>query len=91
MNEQGEWVEKESKLYRSIVFKDFGEAFSFMTRVAMLCERMDHHPKWTNTWNRLEIWLSTHDAGDKVTEKDWALSRSIDALLVNAHQRTSTE
>ena len=84
MTNQNQWIQKESKLYREFLFNDFSEAFAFMTRIALLCEKMDHHPKWTNSWNRLEIWLSTHDAGDTVTEKDWELSRRIDAVFGKA-------
>jgi 4a-hydroxytetrahydrobiopterin dehydratase len=75
------WTEKNNKLYRKFEFKDFSEAFSFMTRVALIAEKMDHHPTWTNTYNSLEIWLSTHDAGDTVTDKDQKLARKIDQLL----------
>src|SRR5450432_84036 len=74
------WKEKDNTLYRKFKFKDFSEAFAFMTRVALEAEKMDHHPKWTNTYNQLEIWLSTHDAGDIVTEKDRKLARKIDAI-----------
>jgi 4a-hydroxytetrahydrobiopterin dehydratase len=75
------WEEKNNSLYRKFEFKDFSEAFGFMTRVALVAEKMNHHPKWTNVWNTLEIWLSTHDAGDVVTEKDRRLAEKIDALL----------
>lgn len=74
------WTEKDNKLYKKFTFKDFSEAFSFMTRVALQAEKMDHHPTWTNTWNTVEIWLSTHDAGDVVTDKDKKLADKIDAL-----------
>lgn len=74
------WEEKDNKLYKKIKFKDFKEAFSFMTRVALAAEKMDHHPKWTNEYNVLEIWLSTHDAGDIVTEKDKKLASIIDSF-----------
>lgn len=74
------WEEKDSKLYRKFQFKNFSEAFAFMTRVALAAEKMDHHPKWTNEYNQLEIWLSTHDAGDVVTEKDKKLASLIDGL-----------
>jgi 4a-hydroxytetrahydrobiopterin dehydratase len=75
------WTEKNNKLYKKFEFKDFSEAFSFMTRVALIAEKMDHHPTWTNTYNSLEIWLSTHDAGDTVTDKDQKLAKNIDQLL----------
>jgi 4a-hydroxytetrahydrobiopterin dehydratase len=74
------WIEKDNSLYRKFEFKDFSEAFAFMTRVAMIAEKMNHHPKWTNVWNTLEVWLSTHDAGDVITEKDRKLAEKIDAL-----------
>jgi len=74
------WVEKDDSLYRSFTFKDFGEAFSFMTHVALLAERQNHHPTWTNTWNKVEIWLSTHDKGNKITAADKKLAESIDKI-----------
>ena len=75
------WQEKNNSLYQKFEFKDFSEAFAFMTRVAMIAEKMNHHPKWTNVWNTVELWLSTHDAGDVVTDKDRKLADKIDALL----------
>ena len=75
------WEEKNNSFYRKFEFKDFSEAFAFMTRVAMIAEKMNHHPKWTNVWNTVEMWLSTHDAGDIVTDKDKKLAERIDALL----------
>ncbi|NCI48398.1 pterin-4-alpha-carbinolamine dehydratase [Sediminibacterium roseum] len=74
------WTEQNNKLYRKFTFKDFSEAFAFMTRVALAAEKMDHHPSWTNTWNTVEISLSTHDAGDVVTGKDRELAKKIDAI-----------
>ena len=75
------WTETDNKLYRKFEFADFSEAFAFMTRVALAAEKMDHHPLWTNVYNTVEIWLSTHDAGDIVTEKDKKLSSKIDKLV----------
>jgi 4a-hydroxytetrahydrobiopterin dehydratase len=75
------WTEKDNKLYRKFEFADFSEAFAFMTRVALEAEKMDHHPLWTNVWNKVEIWLSTHDAGDIVTTKDKKLAERIDKIL----------
>jgi 4a-hydroxytetrahydrobiopterin dehydratase len=75
------WKETDNKLYRRFEFRNFSEAFAFMTRVAMEAEKMDHHPLWTNVWNTVEIWLSTHDAGNVVTEKDRKLAQKIDSLL----------
>jgi 4a-hydroxytetrahydrobiopterin dehydratase len=75
------WKEENNKLYRKFSFKNFNEAFSFMTRVALIAEKMDHHPLWTNVYNTVEMWLSTHDAGDIVTEKDRKLAEAIDKLV----------
>jgi 4a-hydroxytetrahydrobiopterin dehydratase len=75
------WQETNNSLYRKFEFKDFSEAFAFMTRVALIAEKMNHHPKWTNVWNTVEVWLSTHDAGDIVTDKDRKLAEKIDAIL----------
>lgn len=75
------WIEENNKLYRKFSFKDFSEAFAFMTRVAILSEKADHHPTWTNTWSTVEIWLSTHDAGNMVTNKDKSLASKIDELI----------
>lgn len=63
---------------RRFTFKDFNTAFGFMTRVAMLAEKADHHPEWTNVWNRVDILLTTHEAGG-LTARDVALARRIDA------------
>jgi Pterin-4a-carbinolamine dehydratase len=75
------WQQKDNTLYKKFEFADFSEAFAFMTRVAMIAEKMNHHPKWTNVWNTVEVWLSTHDAGDIVTDKDRKLAEKIDAIL----------
>ncbi len=75
------WKETDNKLYRKFQFKNFSEAFAFMTRVAIEAEKMDHHPLWTNVYNTVEVWLSTHDAGDILTDKDHKLAAKIDALL----------
>ncbi len=74
------WIEKDNTLHHKFIFKNFSEAFAFMTRVALEAEKMEHHPLWTNVWNTVEIWLSTHDAGDIVTDKDRQLAKKIDAL-----------
>lgn len=75
------WTEQNNSLYRKFQFKNFSEAFAFMTRVAIEAEKMNHHPRWTNVWNTVEIWLNTHDAGDVITEKDHALAHKINGLL----------
>jgi 4a-hydroxytetrahydrobiopterin dehydratase len=74
------WKEENNQLHKKFEFKDFSEAFAFMTRVALAAEKMDHHPKWTNEYNKIEIWLSSHDAGDIVTEKDKKLAAIIDKI-----------
>ena len=75
------WEKQNNKLCKKFLFKDFSSAFSFMTQVAMIAEKIDHHPTWTNTWNSVEIWLSTHDAGNVITEKDENFAKLIDAIL----------
>ncbi len=75
------WKEENNQLIRQFEFGDFISAFSFMTRVAFAAEKMNHHPEWTNVYNKVEIRLSSHDAGNKVTDKDRQLARKIDELL----------
>lgn len=75
------WEEKDNSLYRSFQFNDFSEAFAFMTRVAILAEKQNHHPTWKNTWNKVEIWLNTHDAGNTVTDRDKKLAAAINKLV----------
>lgn len=75
------WKEENNSLYKKFEFNDFSEAFAFMTRVALAAEKADHHPLWTNVYNKVEIWLSTHDAGDVVTDKDKKLAAAIDKLI----------
>jgi 4a-hydroxytetrahydrobiopterin dehydratase len=74
------WQEENNRLKNTFKFKDFKEAFAFMTKVALVAEKMDHHPTWTNTWNVVSIELSTHDAGNVVTEKDRKLAHAIDQM-----------
>lgn len=75
------WKEADNKLTRTFTFSDFSEAFGFMTRVALIAEKMNHHPTWTNTWNTVHFELSTHDAGNKVTDRDRKLADAIDRLI----------
>ena len=75
------WTEQQNKLYRKIEFKNFSEALAFMVRTGLEAEKMNHHPLWTNVYNKVEIWLNTHDAGDIITEKDIQLAEKINALL----------
>lgn len=76
------WQETGNRLQRTFKFKDFSEAFAFMARVALLAERQQHHPDWRNVYNTVQISLSTHDAGDVVTEKDRHLAAAIDRLVM---------
>ena len=75
------WQEKDNKLVREFEFSNFSEAFSFMTRVAFLAEKHNHHPFWSNVYNKVIIELSTHDAGNVVTEKDKNLALEINKIL----------
>lgn len=74
------WHESNNKLEANFEFRDFGEAFAFMTEVAFQSEKLNHHPVWTNSWNKVNIILTTHDEGDMVTEKDQRLAGEIDRL-----------
>lgn len=77
-----EWDYDEGRdaITRTITFADFSEAFAFMTRVALVAEKMDHHPEWSNVWNRVEILLTTHDAGG-LSSRDIVMAEAIDAMV----------
>lgn len=75
------WQEQNNSLVQEFVFKDFKEAFVFITKVAKLAEEIDHHPTWTNTYNKVMIKLCTHDQGDIITEKDRLMAEEIDKLI----------
>ncbi|MFN0048422.1 MAG: 4a-hydroxytetrahydrobiopterin dehydratase [Cytophagales bacterium] len=75
------WKEEKNTLARTFKFKNFSEAFAFMTQVALLAEKANHHPWWSNVYNEVEIKLSTHDAGNVVTEKDHKLAKQISELV----------
>ena len=75
------WNEQDNKLEREFKFRDFSEAFAFMSRVALLSEKMDHHPEWSNVYNKVKIVLRTHSAGNTVTDKDRTLAAAIDKLV----------
>lgn len=75
------WKEENNRLQRSFVFPDFVSAFAFLTKVAFLAEKHAHHPAIYNVYNRVELSLCTHEAGNTVTDKDRCLSQAIDALL----------
>ncbi len=75
------WREENNYLVREFVFKDFKQAFAFMIQVAAIAEANDHHPLWTNVYNKVEIKLNTHDAGNTITQKDRDLAAAIDKLF----------
>ena len=75
-----DWSLRDGKLYRSIQFPDFATAFGFMTQIAFVAERMDHHPEWLNVYSRVDIWLTTHEVNG-ISEKDFALAARINAVL----------
>ena len=75
-----DYEEGRDAITRSIVFADFAEAFGFMAQVALIAEKANHHPEWTNVWNRVEVLLTTHDAGG-LSHRDIELATAIDAIL----------
>lgn len=75
------WDEADGRLRRELTFANFSEAWAFMSRVALLAEKMDHHPNWSNVWNTVTIELTSHDAGNTVTERDRRLAEAINAIL----------
>jgi len=76
------WKEIDNKLYKKFTFSDFIQAFGFMSQVAIVSEKSGHHPTWSNTYNVVEFWLSTHDANNTVTEKDFTLAKLIDNINI---------
>ena len=81
MKNKTPWIEEDNKLKSQFEFEDFRQAFSFMQQVAELAEKLNHHPWWSNVYNRVNFELCTHDAGDIVTEKDHRLARGIDEIF----------
>lgn len=75
------WIEHNQTLKRTFIFSDFVEAFGFLTQVAIIAEKQNHHPHIVNVYNRVELSLTTHDAGNTITNKDYLLAKSIDALV----------
>jgi 4a-hydroxytetrahydrobiopterin dehydratase len=75
-----DWGIDQHKLFRHFVFENFVDAFGFMAQVALLAETMNHHPEWSNVYNRVEIYLTSHDVGG-ISERDFTLARNIDSLL----------
>ena len=82
------WTEKDNNLVGEFVFEDFSQAWAFMTEVAILAERKNHHPDWTNVWNREVITITTHDEGDIITEKDRKLADSISKIFERYQYRS---
>ena len=76
------WKEEDNKLQREFKFKDFSEAFAFMSRVALLAEKMDHHPEWSNVYNRVAITLTTHDAGG-LTARDLVVEAQLPEVVID--------
>jgi 4a-hydroxytetrahydrobiopterin dehydratase len=76
------WQEINNQLVKEFIFKDFKEAFEFMTKVAAIAEEIDHHPEWTNVYNKVTIKLSTHDAGDTITDQDREMANKINTLII---------
>ncbi len=74
------WKEEENKLHRSLTFNDFRQAMTFMQQVADVAEELNHHPWWSNMYNKIEIELTTHDEGNTVTERDLKLAKRIDQI-----------
>ena len=83
LNRSYMWQEEDNQLIRAFTFADFKAAFSFMTQVALVAEKMDHHPWWSNVYNQVTIKLTTHDAGDVVTDKDRSLAMAIDKIFAH--------
>ena len=79
------WTEENNTLKASFKFKNFKEAFAFMTEVAFHAEEQNHHPNWSNVWNTVNIELSTHDAGNIVTDKDHKLAEAINQVYAKFH------
>ena len=74
------YVPGRDAIHKSFKFEDFSEAFGFMVRVALVAEKMDHHPEWFNVYNKVDVTLTSHDAGG-VTQKDLTLAKAMDSLI----------
>jgi 4a-hydroxytetrahydrobiopterin dehydratase len=77
------WQKKNSSLYRKFEFKNFNQTFAFMQSVAETANNLDHHPRWCNNYNKVEIWLNTHSTGGIITDKDYNLAKAIDKIYQN--------
>jgi 4a-hydroxytetrahydrobiopterin dehydratase len=76
------WKEENNKLHKTFVFKDFVEAFGFIVQIAMIAEKYNHHPEWRNIYNKVDIFLTSHEAGNIVTKKDRNLAKEIDKIII---------
>lgn len=74
------WQKTKDGLYKQFIFSDFKQAFDFMALVADLAEKHQHHPRWQNEYNKVDIWLCTHDEGNRITDKDEEMAKGIDAV-----------
>lgn len=90
MSTNTNWQETKHGLYKQFVFHDFNEAWNFMQHVAEAANKMDHHPRWQNEWNVVDIWLGTHEQGMQITERDYELANEIDKLH-NAQNQQQVE
>ncbi|MFM8860919.1 MAG: 4a-hydroxytetrahydrobiopterin dehydratase [Acidimicrobiia bacterium] len=79
------WEERSDGLHRRFEFKNFNQAWEFMSKVAVLAESQDHHPDWSNSYNVVEIMLCSHDSGRTVTNRDLRLAKSINEMLGEPH------
>lgn len=79
------WSIRDAKLHRELVFRDFSEAFGFMARAALVAEKLDHHPEWLNVYNRVHVYLTTHDAGG-ISERDFDFAKAVDAIVGGQRQ-----
>lgn len=74
------WIEENNKLTKTFIFKTFTEAIAWMVKASFEIEKLDHHPEWTNVYNKVMVTLTTHDAGNKITEKDRELAKVLDLV-----------
>lgn len=83
MNTSSNWHESNHNISKTFEFNSFEEAINFMVRASQEISQLNHHPEWTNIYNKVMVKLSTHDAGNTVTEKDWELARVLDGIFVD--------
>ncbi len=85
-----DWKEESGGLYKQFMFTNFLEAFDFMQEIAKVAEEKQHHPRWENEWNKVRIWLKTHDASDQITDKDHSLAKDIDFIFERFNNKKLT-